>query len=428
MALAIAAWATHNMSRASHKGETNHEGKQLSGSRRTFGCFAVTPSHPSCSAPALQSFFLGGFECATHRRRDRLRIDVIDRTGHDRFCAVDYRLLAEAGVLTVRDGLRWHLIESVPGAYDWSSFLPMLRAAHETGTQVIWDLCHWGVPDWLDVFSSDFVSRFAAFAAAASRLICDEREQAGMSGPAIYAPINEMSFWAWVGGDEQHFHPFAELRGQELKQQLARASIVAMRAIRAVDPQARFVQPEPIIHVSVDPRDRIRDLVADAVAAAGHTAAQFQSWDMLAGIRNPEFGGSPDLLDIIGVNYYWNNQWLHQGPHTPAGHLQHYPLHTMLYELWERYKRPILITETGAETNAAVGWLGYVGAEVRQAQRMGACILGICLYPVMDYPGWDDDRHCSCGLIEIDHDWTQRRLRTDILGELRVQQRLFEQR
>lgn len=385
---------------------------------------SVTTAHTGLS-PSLHSFFMGGFECATHRRRDRRRVDVIAQTKHDLHCAEDYLLLAEMNVRTVRDGLRWHLIEALPGVYDWSSFLPMLRAANSTGTQVIWDLCHWGVPDWLDIFSDDFPLRFAAFATAAARLIYDEKKRAEISDPSIYAAINEISFWAWVGGDEQYFHPFAEHRGQELKQRLVCASIAAIRAIRAMDPSARFVQPEPLIRISIDPRDHSRDLVADSMAAAAHTAAQFESWDMLAGLRAPELGGSSDLLDIIGVNYYWNNQWIHGGPNAPAGHLQHYPLHTMLYELWERYHRPILITETGAEANAAVGWLGYVGAEVRQAQRMGASIVGICLYPVMDYPGWDDERHCPCGLIEASPEWTHRTLRASILDELKTQQHLF---
>jgi hypothetical protein len=33
--------------------------------------------------------------------------------------------------------VRWHLIEpGAPGRYDWSSLLPMLRAAEAAGTQV----------------------------------------------------------------------------------------------------------------------------------------------------------------------------------------------------------------------------------------------------------------------------------------------------
>jgi beta-glucosidase/6-phospho-beta-glucosidase/beta-galactosidase len=97
----------------------------------------------------------------------------------------------------------------------------------------------------------------------------------------------------------------------------------------------------------------------------------------------------------------------------------------MLLEIHERYGRPILISETGAESDAGAGWLAYICAEVRQAQRRGANVIGICLYPVMDYPGWDDDRHCHCGLIEVDETWSKRQLREDLARELRDQQRLF---
>ncbi len=363
---------------------------------------------------------MGGFECATHRRRDRTRIDVVARTKHDRLCASDYELLAAAGVRTVRDGLRWHLIEVTAGEYDWSSFLPMLRAAYATGTQVLWDLCHWGVPEHIDLFSPEFPERFAAFAAAAAALICRENQAAGVTHPQVYCPINEISFWAWVGGDEEHFHPFGNGRGPELKQQLVLASLRAMRAVRTVDPKARFLQAEPIIHISAD-----GDRPEDVPAAERHTASQFEAWDMLTGVRDPELGGSPESLDLIGVNYYWNNQWVHEGERTPPGHDLHRPLHAQLVELWRRYRRPILITETGAESSAAVGWLGMIAAEVRQARRLGVPVLGICLYPIMDYPGWDDDRHCGVGLIEASEDWLSRSLRTDLAAEIQVQTPLF---
>ena len=114
----------------------------------------------------FDSYFLGGFECSTHRRRDGRRLDLIAATGHDRAVVLDYRAMLEHGIRTVRDGVRWHLIETVPGRYDWSSFLPMLRAAEEVGVQVIWDLCHYGWPDHLDIWRPRFVDGFARFAAA----------------------------------------------------------------------------------------------------------------------------------------------------------------------------------------------------------------------------------------------------------------------
>ena len=361
---------------------------------------------------------MGGFECATHRRRDRTRLDVTAATSHDICCREDYSLLASIGIRTIRDGLRWHLIETAPGVYDWSSFLPMLHAAHATGTQVIWDLCHWGVPDGIDLFSEDFPRHFAAFSAAAAKLIRDENLRAGIILPQVYCAINEISFWAWVGGDEEHFHPWAFDRGGELKRQLVLASVAAIRAVRAVDPDARFIQAEPIIHLSAEEEEVELEVTS-------HNVGQFEAWDMLAGIDDPDLGGAADTLDLIGVNYYWNNQWIHDGDRTPPGHHLHRPLHQMLVTLWERYRRPILITETGAESEAAFAWLGYIGAEVRQARRLGALILGICLYPAMDYPGWDDDRHCFCGLIEASEDWSARSLRQDLVAELHIQQRIF---
>ena len=375
-------------------------------------------------AVGFDSFYMGGFECATHRRRDNTQIDVLTSTGHAEHAAEDYRLLQRAGVKTVRDGLRWHLIETTPGVYDWSSFLPMLEASLETGTQVIWDLCHWGVPDGLDVFSDEFVTRFAAFAGAAAEVIY--RRSGGKSSPVpYYCPVNEMSFWAWVGGDVRAFAPHREGEGPALKRQLVLASLAGIAAVRAVDGRARFVQAEPIINIVPEWADlEIYPHVAEEVKR--HTVAQYQAWDMMRGDMDEELGGSPEMLDIIGVNYYWNNQWVHGGDRTPPGHPDHRPLHVMLRDLWERYRRPIVITETGAEAAAAVGWLGYVSSEVRQAQRDGVEMLGVCLYPVMDYPGWDDDRHCHCGLIAVDEEWSERSLRGDLVAEIRAQASLVE--
>ena len=79
----------------------------------------------------FESFFIGGFECSTHRRRtDRVRLDLTRATGHDRNAEKDFAQLRGVGLHTVRDGLRWHLIEALPGYYDWSSLLKLLKAAN----------------------------------------------------------------------------------------------------------------------------------------------------------------------------------------------------------------------------------------------------------------------------------------------------------
>jgi hypothetical protein len=58
----------------------------------------------------------------------------------------------------------------------------------------------------------------------------------------------------------------------------------------------------------------------------------------------------------------------------------------------------MLIAETGSEGPQRASWLEYVAAESERALEGGCELHGITLYPVVDHPGWEDDRHCENGL------------------------------
>jgi hypothetical protein len=293
------------------------------------------------------------------------------------------------GFATARDGLRWHLIEAEPHRYDWSSWLPMLEAAGRAGMQVIWDLWHYGTPDHLDIWSPDFVDRLTAFAEAAARL------HARISGaPPLWCPLNELSFFSFIAGEVGDFHPYALGRGLELKRQLVRAAAAAARMLRAVDPRCRLLWAEPIIHIV--PRTGEATEIAEAEA---YRLAQFQALDMISGRIEPELGGRPELLDIVGCNFYPHNQWFNDGGTIPLGHHHFRPLSAMLGELHGRYGRPIVLSETGAEGSGRAPWFHYVCQEVADAIASGIPVGGVCLYPVLCYPGWDDDRTCQTGLF-----------------------------
>src|SRR6185437_11094505 len=153
-------------------------------------------SRETADSSVFKSFWMGGFECSTHRlpRRKAMkgfagqRLDLIASTRHDEFALQDYQRLQSVGIRTARDGVRWHLIEKSPWRYDFSSLVPMLRAARETRTQVIWDLFHYGWPDGLNIWSAAFVERFARFARATAGVI---REETGE--PIYVTPVNEIS-------------------------------------------------------------------------------------------------------------------------------------------------------------------------------------------------------------------------------------------
>lgn len=367
------------------------------------------------SDPQFLSFFQGGFECSTHRRKDGKRLDVIAATRHDVLAESDYRFLRKHGIRTVRDGLRWHLIEQTPYSYVWKSFLPMLKGARTTQTQVIWDLFHYGWPDGLDIWSSEFVDRFAAFAAATARIVRDTGDDI-----PFYVPINEISFTAWAGGQFAIFNPFARGRGDDLKRQLVRASIAGADAIKAEDPRARIVQIDPVINVvpklNGDPDD---------TRAQDYTQAQFAAWDMLTGRIEPELGGDPRYLDIMGINYYVHNQWSIDGGPLELTDPRSIPLRHLLQRHYNRYQRPLFIAETGIEAELRPSWLRHVCDEVWGGLQLGLPINGICLYPVLNHPGWDDDRHCPNGLVDYSPQTLERFVYAPLAEELDFQAARF---
>ena len=124
---------------------------------------------------------------------------------------------------------------------------------------------------------------------------------------------------------------------------------------------------------------------------------------------------------MIGVNYYANNQWIHgEGP-IEVEHALYRPFRYLLIETYARYGRPIFVAETGTEGDRRASWLAYVCAEVEAAMRAGVPVEGICLYPVLDHPGWDNDRYCPNGLLHM-----ERTAHAPLAEELARQRRRFE--
>jgi hypothetical protein len=360
----------------------------------------------------FNSYFLGGFESSCHRRADGKRLDVIGATGHDKHARDDYQRLKSVGIRSARDAVRWHLAEPRPYEYDWSSVLPMVRAAQETGVQILWDLCHYGWPDDIDVFRPEFVRRFSCFARAFASLIFNETDDT-----PYFSPMNEISFLAWGAGDKGFLYPFGMNRGLELKCQLVRASIAAIDAIRDVVSHARFVQVDPMIHVVTDASAS----EAEERAAADYSLAQYEAYDMLAGFSWPQLGGHPRYLDIVGGNYYVHNQWVLEGSFIERADPRYRPLRQMLGDLHARYRKPIFIAETGIENERRSEWLSYISDEVVGAITEGIPVEGVCIYPIVNHPGWDDERHCHNGLWDYCNELGHREIYKPLADELRIQ-------
>jgi len=330
----------------------------------------------------FSSFFLAGFECTTGFNRRGEWIDQIAATRHDLQIDEDYGLLREVGIRAAREGVRWPLVQK-HSKFDFSSVDIILKAAREHQIEIVYDLFHFGYPPGVDIFSPEFPNQFADYCGAVARHIVSESD-----GPYYFTPVNEPSYFSWAAGDAGLFAPYLNGRGGDMKVRLIMAVIQAVHAIRSVCPVARFINVDPICRV-VAPVNR-PDL--EEAAAAFNRDAVFQSWDMLAGRLHPELGGSLDILDIIGVNYYWTNQWTLNKPGEPLekDDPRYCRVSDLLMNVANRYPNEIVLTETSHAGPKRGTWLESITEDAETLLSQGAPLRGICLYPILGMPEWHD--------------------------------------
>jgi hypothetical protein len=203
-----------------------------------------------------------------------------------------------------------------------------------------------------------------------------------------------------------------------------KAALQAMDAIMEVDPRARFLHVEPLVHVA--PPDDAPHLAA---LAREVSAYQWQAWDLLSGRLDPGLGGHPAALDLVGVNHYHSSQWevgTEARLHWHLGDRRRRPFGELLEGAWQRYRRPLVVAETSHVGIGRAAWLDEIAAEVLRVREAGVPVQGLCLYPIIDRPDWNDPNHWHhSGLWDVapGDARLQRRLKLDYAKALRRWQR-----
>ncbi len=351
------------------------------------------------SVPPFSSFWMGGYEGADHINGRGEHLDMVRATGHADRLDQDYRRARLLGIRTVRESIGWRLTEVADGQFDFSRAIAMAMAAQRQGVQILWTLMHYGVPPGLTLLDDALVPRFARFAAEAARVLAPL-----CPGPRFYTPINEISFLSWAASASDAMGPAgsppearqpdleedSRVSGFQIKRRLVRAALAGIRAIREVDPQARFLHVEPVVHVVPPPDQPEFRTQADRISAF-----QWQAFDMLAGRMEPELGGHPEALDCLGLNHYHSSQWETPSEKRLAWHLRdprRQPLADLLEAVWRRYHRPLIVAETGHIGVGRAAWLQEIAGEAQRAHARGVPLGGVCLYPMLDRPDWHDSR------------------------------------
>jgi hypothetical protein len=371
----------------------------------------------------FRSFFLAGFEGATGINAHGQHLDQVSATRHDCHVSEDYARLAAVGIRAARECVRWPLVDR-GGRYDFSSLRPFVSAAREGGVELIYDLFHFGYPADCDPLADDFAARFADYCYAVARYVTEEA-----GGPYYFTPVNEPSYFAWAAGEAKLFAPHLTGQGWPLKVALVRAAIQGINAIRAACPDAVIVNADPVCRV-VFPADRPE---LQAEAERFNSQVVFESLDMLAGRLRPDLGGSPQHLGVVGLNYYWTNQWDLARPGVPLAEddERRAPLAQFVREVWRRYGADVVITETSHVGEKRAAWLREVAAEARALLDEGVPLKGVCLYPILGMPEWHAPHvWARMGLWDLEADGAELRrvIHEPMRRELLAAQRLLDAR
>lgn len=149
--------------------------------------------------------------------------------------------MKELDIDCLRYGPPYHLTHLGPGKYDWGFTDETFGVLRSISIEVIADLCHFGVPDWLGNFQNpDWPRLFVEYATAFAERFPRVR---------FYTPVNEIfiaaTFSAQFGWWNER--PKSDAAFVRALQHLCKANVMAMHAILRINPRAVFIQSGVVI-------------------------------------------------------------------------------------------------------------------------------------------------------------------------------------
>ena len=343
--------------------------------------------------------FATGIECSYptiewHGRR--IRQDELAKTKHYDCWRDDFAILEELGIHHLRYGPPYFSVHQGPGRYDWTFVDETFLALRDRRINVIADLCHFGVPDWVGDFqNTDWPALFADYAGAFAQRYPWIR---------FYTPVNEIfvaaTFSAQFGWWNERLT--TDRAFVTALKHLCKANMLAMHQILQQRSDAIFVQSESTQYFHPDGPD------CDDVAEF-YNQKRFLSLDLTYGhhVTDTTYeylldsGMTRDELRwfrtnhlknrcVMGNDYYATNENMvhNDGGITLSGEiLGYYPI---THQYFARYRLPVMHTETnGLGGQDAVQWLKKEWANVHRLKQDGVPLVGFTWYSLQDQVDWD---------------------------------------
>src|SRR5665213_466020 len=311
----------------------------------------------------------GGLECTINRVGDTFRNQLQDAGHYER--KNDIEKIAQLGIRKLRYPILWeaHQFASPHEEINWRSTKKMLAKIRSSYIAPIAGLVHHGSgPVFTDLLDVEFPEKLAAYAA-----------KVATEFPWIeyYTPVNEPLTTARFSGLYGFWYPhhtnelsFARILLNEIK-----AVVLAMHAIKKINPNAKLVQTEdlakthstPLLKYQADFENQRRWLTYDLLCGKVNRDHFFWHYFISLGIDDHAlqfFLDQPCVPDIVGFNYYVtseryldeNTDLYHENAKGGNGvHVysdidavrthKSEGLRLLLKEAWNRYHLPMALTE-----------------------------------------------------------------------------------
>jgi beta-glucosidase/6-phospho-beta-glucosidase/beta-galactosidase len=333
------------------------------------------------------------------------RVDEMEKAGHYQHWETDFSLVSELGIEFLRYGAPYYSTHLGPDKYNWDFADEKFRRLNELNITPIVDLCHFGVPDWMGNFQNpELPELFADYAGAFAQRFPYIK---------LYTPVNEIFITAMFSGQYGWWNErlSSDLAFVTALKHLCKANVLAMKAILKIQPEAIFIQSEST--------EYFHAMEPDAVPRARFlNQKRFLSLDLTYGyplnVTMYEYllanGMTADeyhwFIDnqvkahcVMGNDYYVTNEHLvfPDGRTQAAGEIFGYYVITSQY--FQRYKLPVMHTETNIRMPASKEWLLKQWANVHRLKHDGVPIIGFTWYSLTHQVDWDSALRNDAGIV-----------------------------
>jgi len=358
----------------------------------------------------------GGIECTINRVND-IYIDQLQLAGHyDR--DEDLDAIADLGFRKMRYPVLWERHEVNEGQIiDWSWTAARLAKLEQHGIEPIAGLVHHGSgPAFTDLMDPRFAEKLASYAGQVARRFPQIR---------YYTPVNEPLTTARFSGLYGLWYPHKKNDRSFLRMLLneLKATVMAMREIRKWNPAAQFIQTEdlgktystPLLAYQARFENERRWLTFDLLCGLVNSRHPLWNYLLKNGVSESElayFVENRCAPDLFGFNHYLTSErYLDEDlslypDHTHGGNGKHRyadveavrveigtgtGLKVLLSEAWQRYRRPMAITEVHLHCHREeqLRWFRQVWSTANDLKKEGVDLRAVTSWALLGSYGWN---------------------------------------